>query len=122
MSMNSNKVSRLTTKKAEKLAQMGFEQLADGNFTKALDTAAELKQLRYSAAFEIGALALDGLGSIQQAIDWLEEGIQLAPKVWSNWQLLGNLYSECEHYEKAESAYQNALACSQVWTASVQLN
>jgi hypothetical protein len=52
----------------------------------------------------------------------LEEGTKRAPDVWLNWQLLGNYQSDLGQYAEADTAYEHALECPNVWIASVLLN
>lgn len=109
-------------KRAEKLADRGYELLAEEDFDKALDVAKEVQDLGFSAGFEIAALALAGQERLDQAVRVLEEGVATAPEAWLNWQLLGNYRSDLERYEEAEAAYESALACPDVDSSSVRLN
>lgn len=109
-------------KRAEKLAQKGYSLLAEGDYDGALEIAAQVEALCYSAAFEIAAQAYQGKDDPEAAIRELERGLELAPTVWSNWQLLGNYRSDLHRWEKAEEAYRRALDCPDVWIESVRLN
>ena len=104
------------------LADQGFKSLANGDFENALRIAHELEQLRFTAAFDIGAQAYLGLGRVEDAIEMLERGLEKAPDCWLNWQLLGNCYSDLDNYEKAAAAYDQAISCSNVREDSVRLN
>jgi tetratricopeptide (TPR) repeat protein len=106
----------------EALADKGFELLGEGEHLAALKVAEELKELRYSAAFDIGAQAYCGLGDIDSAIRMLEEGLEKAPDCWLNWQLLGNYRSDLEKYEEAKTAYERALECPNASKSSIYLN
>jgi tetratricopeptide (TPR) repeat protein len=109
-------------RKAERLAKRGYQQLEAGEPEAALGTAAELERLRYSAAFEIAALAQAQLGNLEASVAMLERGLGLAPDVWLNWQLLGNDLSDLGRYEQAGAAYEKALTCPQVDESSIRLN
>jgi tetratricopeptide (TPR) repeat protein len=109
-------------KRTEKLTTEGFECLKRADYREALKIAAQLEELRFSASFEIAAQAHAGLGDIEKAVFVLEQSVRLAPDVWLNWQLLGNYLSDLERFEKAESAYQNALKCTNAWVGSIRLN
>lgn len=103
-------------------AAQGHEHLRAGEYDAALGIAQELRQLRYSASFEIAALAHAGQGRIERAVDELEQGVGLAPDVWLNWSLLGNYRSDLGRYAEAEAAYARALVCPGVDRDVVQLN
>ncbi|MCA9000490.1 MAG: tetratricopeptide repeat protein [Planctomycetes bacterium] len=101
---------------------LGFQQLRDGEFEDALETAKKVEELRASAAFEIAAQAHANLGDPEAAIQVLERGVREAPNAWPNWQLLGNLYADAGRFDEAEDAYRDALQCSHVWAESIHLN
>jgi tetratricopeptide (TPR) repeat protein len=115
-------VDDLTKRKTEKLAQLGYQLLEDGDAEAALKVAAELEALRYTATFEIAALAHARLGDLEAAVAVLKRGLEIAPKVWINWQLLGNYLSDLEHYEEAASAFERAWNCPDVDQSSIRLN
>jgi len=89
---------------------------------KAIKIAGQLEKLRFSSAFEIAAQAYSGLENLEKAVSILERGVNLAPDVWLNWQLLGNYLSDLQRFEDAASAYQNALKCPKAQAGSIQLN
>ncbi len=109
-------------KKTEKLSDEGFDCLREEDYERALEISSELEERRFTAAFEIGAQALAGLGDIDKAVTLLQRGLELAPQVWSNWQLLGNYLSDLNQYDEAKRAYDSALECGVVWKDSVYLN
>jgi tetratricopeptide (TPR) repeat protein len=109
-------------KKAEELSAKGFECLKSAEYKKALKIAAQLEKIRFSACFEIAAQAHAGLGDVEKAVRVLERGIELAPDVWLNWQLLGNYLSDLDRFEEAEQAYQKALSCANASTSYIRLN
>ncbi|MDH5324642.1 MAG: hypothetical protein OEZ68_07880 [Gammaproteobacteria bacterium] len=119
MKQNVDDIRRIKT---DKLSDQGFEFLADGEFSKALEIAAKLEALCYTGAFELGALAHYELGELDEAISYLKKGVSLAPKCWLIWQLLGNYLSDAELYEEAFTAYDESLLCPDVWRSSVCLN
>ncbi len=108
--------------RTEALTARAHKHLHNKEFQEALDVARQLEELRFSAAFEIAALAHDGMGERDEAVKVLQRGVEVAPEVWSNWQLLGNLLSDLDRFEEAEAAYDQALQCGEVWADSVWLN
>ena len=112
----------LNLERAQRLTDDGHRLLAEQEFERALAIAQQLEDLRYSAGFEVGALAYIGLGDMEAALAILERGAKKAPEVWLNWQLLGNLRSDLGDYENAAVAYGHALSCSLVYAPSVWLN
>lgn len=104
------------------LVNQGSEHLRAKEFQKALDVARELEALRCFTAFELAALAHDAMGSRDEAVDALRRGVEADSEVWSDWQLLGNSFSDLDRIEEAEAAYEQALRCKDVWTDSVRLN
>ncbi len=109
-------------RRIEKLSQKGYELIDAEEFDRALEVAEELERLRYSAAFEIAALAHAGQGDLAAAVRALERGVEIAPDVWLNWQLLGNCRSDLDLYAEANQAYERALECPGVSRSSVRLN
>ena len=111
-----------TRQRTEALVNQGHEFLEEEEYEKALEVAGELEELHYTAAFEIAALAHDGMGNLDEAVRVLHRGVDAAPDCWPNWQLLGNYLSDLERYEEAEASYEQALECKNVWEPSVRLN
>ncbi len=109
-------------KKSEDLAGRGFGFLREGDYEAALEVAKELEEIRYTAAFDIAAQALAGLGKLEKAVETLERGVKEAPDSWLNWQLLGNYRSDMGDFEGALDAYERALTCQGVWEDSIRLN
>jgi tetratricopeptide (TPR) repeat protein len=114
--------SDLIEHKSTKLAKAGYEHLENGDTDAALKVAAQLEELQYTAAFEIAALAHGQLGDLDAGVAVLKRGLEIAPTVWINWQLLGNYLSDLERYDEAAAAYEQAIACPEVWESSVRLN
>jgi tetratricopeptide (TPR) repeat protein len=106
----------------DELVDEAHALLEDGDFGGALRVARRIEKRRNTAAFELGALALQGMGRTAEAIAWLERGVAIAPDVWLNWQLLGNLRSDAGDHDGAREAYARALDFPGVWSASVRLN
>jgi len=109
-------------KQTEKLADEGLECIRNADYERALEISSELEERRYSAAFDIGAQAHAGLGDYENAVTLLRRGLELAPQVWLNWQLLGNYLSDLNKYDDAKNAYNRALECESAWKDSVYLN
>jgi tetratricopeptide (TPR) repeat protein len=59
---------------------------------------------------------------VERAVRTLEAGVERAPNVWLNWQLLGNYRSDLGRFVEAEAAFERALACPDAWSASIRLN
>ncbi|HEX6902694.1 MAG TPA: hypothetical protein VF789_23450 [Thermoanaerobaculia bacterium] len=112
----------LQRRRVEKLSQKGYELIDAEEFDRALEVAEELERLRYSAAFEIAALAHAGKGDLAAAVRALERGVEKAPDVWLNWQLLGNYRSDLGMIAEAAEAYERALECPDVSRSSIRLN
>ena len=109
-------------RRVEKLTQKGYELIDEEEFDRALEIAEELERLRNSAAFEIAALAHAGKGDLAAAARTLERGVEIAPDVWLNWQLLGNYRSDLGLIAEAGQAYERALECPGVSRSSIRLN
>jgi tetratricopeptide (TPR) repeat protein len=112
----------MQNKKAEELTTKGFASLREGEYEVALEAAKELEEMRHTAAFDIAAQAYAGMDDLENAVKTLNRGLEKAPKCWLNWQLLGNYLSDMENYDNAAAAYENALACPDVWVDSIHLN
>jgi hypothetical protein len=112
----------LRSKRVEKLLAEGYARVAEANWDGALVVAERLRGLAHSGAFEIAALAHAGRGDVERAVRVLEAGVERAPTVWLNWQLLGNYRSDLGRFAEAGAAYERALACPDAWWASIRLN
>ena len=115
-------VDNLKKRRAEKLLERGHALLREARLDEALEVSDRLRELRNSGAFEIGAMAHAAKGDLEGAVRVLEEGLEHAPGVWLNWQLLGNYLSDLERFPQAATAYERALACPNAGVASVRLN
>lgn len=104
------------------LLERGHAFVRSCAFERAQQVADKLEARRHTGAFEVGALARAGLGNLEDAIAYLTRGLELAPDVWLNWQLLGNYQSDLERYAEASGAYERALACPNAWVGSIRLN
>ncbi len=112
----------LSQEEIEKVVSQGYLEIKEGDFEEALKTSQRLERECHSAAFEIGALAHAGLENTEAAIKLLRKGVQLAPGVWVNWQLLGNMLSDEGDFEAAEDSFRDALRCEDPWIDSIRLN
>lgn len=115
-------VDNIKKRRADKLLERGYALLREARLDEALEVADRLRELRHSGAFEIGAMAHAAKGDLEEAVRVLEEGLEHAPDVWLNWQLLGNYLSDLERFSQAATTYERALACPNVWVDSVRLN
>ncbi len=100
-------------KVVRQLVDQGFQQLAEGDPHGALETGQTLIALQHAGGYELLALAYDGLGETDKALEILEEGVAQAPGVWALWNMLGSHYSETGHYPEAEFAFRQALECDE---------
>lgn len=112
----------MSDKSVDILMARGFDLLEDLDFEGAVKVGEKLRGKRHSSAFEILALAHNGLGNIELAIEILEDGTRKAPTVWVLWQLLGNYRSDLERYAEAHEAYKLALECPDADDSSIHLN
>ena len=106
----------------EALMNQGFDHLEQDEYEEALEVAQQLEEMQFTGAFEIAALAHDGMDDVDEAVRVLHRGVEAAPDCWPNWELLGNYLSDLERYEEAEEAYEQALQCDDPWTDSIRLN
>jgi tetratricopeptide (TPR) repeat protein len=109
-------------KDADQLVDQAHEYLADGDYEAALKVAQQLEGDGESEAFAIAAEAHAAQGNVDEAVKVLQRGVEVQPDCWSNWQMLGNYRSDLGQQDKANEAYEKALACSDAWTASIRLN
>jgi tetratricopeptide (TPR) repeat protein len=112
----------LAIRRAEKLTKEGFRHLWDDDPWAALEIAEQLESMGYTSAFELAGLAYARMDDLEAAVTVLERGVEFGPRVWCNWQLLGNYLSDLQRYEAAAHAYDKALECPGTWTDSVRLN
>ena len=98
----------ITAEHAENLFDRGHELNKHGKHREALKIAQQLASYRYTGAWEIEAVALYGLGEVDQAIEALQESIGKAP-VWRNGHLLGIYLSEEGRYDEALRAFDASL-------------
>ena len=104
------------------LVDEGFKHLHARQFQEALDVARKLEDLQCFAGFELAALAHKGMGDREKAVRVLQRGVKEASEVWSDWQLLGNSFSDLDCADEAEAAYERALQCKDPWADSIHLN
>lgn len=115
-------LDNIKKRRADKLLERGYALLDEAKFDEALEIADQLREQRSSGAFEIGALGHAGKGDLETAVRVLEDGVEKAPAVWLNWQLLGSYLSDLGRFPQAAAAYERALDCPGAWVASVRLN
>lgn len=95
----------------DKLMHQAYELIDSFQCEEALAVGEKLKEIGYSGAFEVMALAHQTMGETDKAISVLNEGLEKVPHVWVLWHLLGNLLSDKGEYTEAQHAYDMALAC-----------
>jgi hypothetical protein len=71
--------SDLVRRRAQKLAETGYQCLRDRDAEGALKIAGQLDELRYTATFEIAALAHAQRGDLEAAVAVLRRGPEIAP-------------------------------------------
>ncbi len=96
--------------------------LAESDLATARTLGRNLRDEGFSGGYEVLAAVEQAEGRLDRAIELLEEGVTRAPAVWPLWQLLGNLYSDAHRPGDALDAYEKALGCRGVDTASVLFN
>ncbi len=106
----------------ENLMDEGYDALRAGFLAEAEAIGRQLLEHRHSSGFEILALSLGDSGDVEEAVQVLEEGVEVAPGVWLLWQLLGNFRSDLGLFTEALEAYDRALFCEDVEKDSVYFN
>lgn len=107
---------------AQALSERAFEALEDGDVDGAQILALQLQEIGWSAYFEVQALLFLQLDLPESAIYVLRRGVEVAPAVWSLWQLLGNTLSDAEEFAEALHCYDRALALEGADEASLRFN
>lgn len=97
-------------------------RLENGDVDGARRIALELRALGWSGAFEVLALVARAENDLEGAVRVLDEGCALAPGAWSLHELHGTLLDAVGRHAGAIEAYDRALKCEGVWTASVRYN
>ena len=97
--------------KAAKLLEQGYKALKEGRADKALEISRQIKELRHTSTFEIGARAYWMLGKEKVAIDVLHEGLSVAPGLHVLWEYLGCYHSDLNQFEEAQKAFESGMAC-----------
>lgn len=100
-----------TRRRAEKLYDQAKELIARGSFERAMDIGRKLRKVDYDGAYEIEALAHQGLGNLEDAVRVLDEGLDRGADVWPIWMLLGSILSELDRYDEALEAFDSADEC-----------
>ncbi|MEL6373677.1 MAG: tetratricopeptide repeat protein [Pseudomonadota bacterium] len=106
----------------EDLVEDGYAHLDDYDFESAIDIGETLEREGQAVGFEIQGIALARQGELQSAVNTLERGVKTMPTVWELWQLLGNLYCDQGHHDKALNAFEAARGLPDVSVASLEFN
>jgi tetratricopeptide (TPR) repeat protein len=93
-----------------------------GEHAAARAIAARLRDMRWSGAFEIEALAARREGDLETALRALDEGTSLAPGAWLLHQLRGITLDDLGRHADAVAAFDAGLRCEGAWTASLRWN
>ena len=104
------------------LLEQAYGLIQQGDAEQAIVVGNQLLEHRHARGFEIIALAYEQQGRTADAIAILKEGVSKVPGAWPLWELLGNLYSDQDEYQEADSAYQRALACPNADGDSINYN
>lgn len=107
---------------AQRLHAEAIDRLSAGDVEGARAIADELRQMGWSGAFEILALAARQSGDLAGAVRILDEGVALAPGAWLLHQLRGNLLDALGRSDDALAAFDAALACPEPWVSSIRYN
>jgi tetratricopeptide (TPR) repeat protein len=107
---------------AQQLMDEAFKCLERFDSGAAEKLGKQLLEMRYSGGFEILALAYEQRGELEQALAVLDQAVAVVPKVWSLWQLLGNMRSDLGDYVGAYEAYDSAAQCPDANVNSVMFN
>lgn len=75
---------------------------------RALEIGQRLEAMQWSGGFEIQALALVQMDRLDDAIEALQRGVNLARGPATLWELLGNHLSDAGRYAEAYQAYDEA--------------
>lgn len=108
--------------KANRLMQEAYAHLEAYNTERAEKLGKDLVKMSFSGGYEVLALAYAQDDKMDEAISVLQEGVDRFPHVWLLWQLLGNLHSDLEEFDKAHRAYERALALPDADHDSISLN
>lgn len=104
------------------LMDEAFEYLDNHKWKRAIKTGRKLLDLRHSSGFEILARAYAAQGKPKKTRQILQEAVELAPKVWILWELLGVACSDAGRYEEGAKAFQSALECPAANADSIHFN
>ncbi len=108
--------------KANRLMQEAYAHLEAYNTGRAEELGKDLVKMSFSGGYEVLALAYAQDDKMEDAISVLMDGVDRFPQVWLLWQLLGNLHSDQEEFDKAHRAYERALALPDADHDSISLN
>lgn len=107
---------------ADELIERAAEALDADNDAEAARIARLLQESKHPAGYEIEAVVMDGQGKSPEAIALLEGATQSLPTAWRLWELLGNLLSDAEQFDRAHEAFESASKCPGVDVASIGFN
>jgi len=111
--------------KEEEVQQRHDEALArldEGDLSAAREIGESLRAMGWSGAFEVLALVHRAENDLAGAVRVLDEGCALAPTAWGLHELRGTLLDAMGDTTSAIEAYERALSCEGVWSASVRYN
>jgi Flp pilus assembly protein TadD len=108
--------------RARRLSEQGYRHLRSGAWFEAVKVGHALRLLRHPAGFELSALGLAGMGELAEAIEALEEGVQVTPGAWELWDLLGVYRAERGDLDGALFAFEEALTCAEPTEELVHLH
>lgn len=112
----------IAKKRIKKLTDKGIDFFEKGKYQEVLQIADDLEEAKGALAFYLAAQAYAGLNDMKSAVAQMRRGVLMAPHIWMNWFYFGVCLADCERYEDALAAYQQALLCPLVDADLVRLN
>lgn len=106
----------------EALFDLGRELFEDRYHEAAIVVGEQLLSRSYSGGFELKALGLAAMRDYATAVEVLTKGVEVAPKVWRLWDLLGLYQGELDALEEARASFRQALELPSADTSSISLH
>ncbi|MCS7300304.1 MAG: hypothetical protein NZ556_01940 [Fimbriimonadales bacterium] len=102
----------LFRKSPEQLMEAAERALAERDYDKARQIAAQLLRMKHTAGFEYEARALWELHRPNDAIAALRKGVEVAPDLWTLWDYLGQYLPDTGRYAEALESLRRGMACA----------
>jgi len=107
---------------ADRLFDLGMEQLAAGDVEEALRTADRLIRKQDPGGHELKVSALLESDAIEDAVRAAEEGVARFPDEWSLYCTLGIALARFDCFDEAAGALERALHCEGADPAEIHVN